>query len=183
MGQTPPDTGGDDNDGGGNNGGGNTGGGGSGSSAPRTPEVRPEVASLSLASDPGPDFRYEAGDEIIVEATFSEPVRAMNEHLELGLSIGGEARTAGYAGGSGTESLRFSYVVGPEDRDLDGIGFPADALKDNFGRIHSLGGWRRPWTSARTHCPSPPATGSARRRRCRCCPPPTTRRDGRASCG
>ena len=143
VGQTPPDTGGDNNDGGGNNGGGNTGGG-SGSSAPRTPEVRPEVASLALASDPGPDFRYGAGDEIIVEATFSEPVRAMNEHLELGLSIGGEARTAGYAGGSGTKALRFSYVVGPEDRDLDGIGFPADALKDNFGRIHSLGGLASP---------------------------------------
>ena len=57
-GQSPPDTG------GGTGGGGSVGGGGSGgsgSSAPRTPEVRPAVASLSLASDPGPDYRYAAG--------------------------------------------------------------------------------------------------------------------------
>ena len=120
------------------------GGGGSGGGSSRTPEVRPAVAALALVSDPGPDFRYEAGDEIIVEATFSEPVRAMNEHLKLGLSIGGEARTAEYVGGSGTETLRFRYAVGAEDRDLDGIGFPADALKDNFARIHSLGGLAAP---------------------------------------
>ena len=120
------------------------GGGGGGGSAPRTPEVRPEVTALTLGSDPGPDFRYESGDEIIVEATFSEPVRAFNDNLKLGLSIGGEARTAEYVGGSETKTLRFRYVVGPEDRDLDGIGFPADGLKDNFGRIHSLGGLASP---------------------------------------
>ena len=120
------------------------GGGGGGSGSARDPEVPPAVTALALASDPGSDFRYEAGDEIIVEATFSEPVWALDRHLKLGLSIGGEARTAEYAGGSGTDTLRFRYVVGPEDRDLDGIGFPADALKGNFGRIYSLGGLDSP---------------------------------------
>ena len=122
----------------------NVGGGGGSGSAPRTPEVRPEVTGLALASDPGPDFRYEAGDEVVIEATFSEPVRALNEHIELALSIGGEARTANYVGGSESDTLKFNYMVGPEDRDLDGIGFPADALKANFGRIHSLGGLASP---------------------------------------
>ena len=143
-GQSPPDTDGGNTGGGGSVGGGGSGGGGSGNSAPRTPEVRPAVASLSLASDPGPDYRYAAGDEIIVEATFSEPVRAFTENLTLNILVGGEARTAEYVGGSESDTLRFSYVVGPEDRDLDGIGFPADALKGNFGRIHSLGGLASP---------------------------------------
>ena len=61
VGQTPPDTGGDDNDGGGNNGGGNTGGGGSGSSAPRTPEVRPEVASPVPRLRPRPGLPLRGG--------------------------------------------------------------------------------------------------------------------------
>ena len=145
-GQSPPDTGGGNTGGGGSvgGGGGGSGGGGSGSSTPRTPEDRPAVTALALASDPGPDFRYAAGDEILVEATFSEPVRAFTENLTLDILVGGEARTAEYAGGSGTKTLRFRYVVGAEDRDLDGIGFPADALKENFGRIHSLGGLASP---------------------------------------
>ena len=124
--------------------GGGGGGSGGGSGSARDPDARPAVTALNLASDPGADFRYEAGDEILIEATFSEPVRAFNDNLKLGLSVGGEARTAEYAGGSESDTLRFSYIVEPEDRDLDGIGFPADALKDNFGRIHSLGGLASP---------------------------------------
>ena len=145
-GQSPPDAGGGNTGGGGSvgGGGGGSGGGGSGSSTPRTPQDRPAVTALALASDPGPDFRYAAGDEIVVEATFSEPVRAFTESLTLDILVGGEARTAEYVGGSETKTLRFRYVVGPEDRDLDGIGFPADALKANFGRIHSLGGLASP---------------------------------------
>ena len=120
------------------------GGGGSGGGSSRTPEVRPQVSALAVTSDPGSDFRYELGDEILIEATFSETVRTLSDNVALALTVGGEVRSAGYVGGSGTETLRFRYTVEAEDKDFNGIGIAADALKDNFGRIHSLGGLASP---------------------------------------
>lgn len=54
------------------------------------------------------------GEPIAVEVELSEPVwvtQADDDQLELVLSIGGRSRTARFVGGSGTDTLRFRYIV------------------------------------------------------------------------
>ena len=47
---------------------------------------------------------------------------------ELELDVGGEARTAAYAGGSGSTGLTFAYTVAEGDADADGVAIGADKL-------------------------------------------------------
>ena len=79
------------------------------------------------------------GDVIEVRVDFNEPVVVGDgARPAVQLSIGANARRAGYANGSGTESLVFRYIVQPGDWDADGIDIAPDALVG--GEIQDVSG-------------------------------------------
>ncbi len=84
---------------------------------------------LSITSTPTPNVNgpgsYLIGDVIEVEARFSKVVYVTGSP-RLRLQIGNEEREAEYAGGSGTDTLRFQYTVGQWDRDDNGVSIPAN---------------------------------------------------------
>jgi hypothetical protein len=63
---------------------------------------------------------YRAGDAVVVNVSFSEPVMVTGQPL-LGLTVGTALRQAGYTGGSGTHTLQFRYVVAAGENDADGV--------------------------------------------------------------
>ena len=105
---------------------------------PACPNDRPFVVGIGLASDPGFDDRYKAGDAIIIALTYSHPVTVFGSGPRLQFSLGGEARTAEYAGGAGTTALSFRYLVA--EGDAGELGIPTDALAGNTGKVHNLCG-------------------------------------------
>ena len=107
-------------------------------SGPVCPPGRPFVVGVGLASDPGFDDRYKAGDAIVIAITFNQPVTVFGSGPRLQFILGDEARTAKYARGAGTEALGFSYLVA--EGDAGKLGIPADALAGNTGKVHNLCG-------------------------------------------
>ena len=87
----------------------------------------PAVSTIAIASNPGTDRTYAAGDEIRVRVTFSETVEVTGTP-RLSLELGGGRRTAAYEGGSGTAALVFTYEVVGGESDTDGVGVGADSL-------------------------------------------------------
>jgi hypothetical protein len=63
---------------------------------------------------------YKAGATIVVSVTFSEPVFVTGA-AQIGLTVGTTLRQAVYTGGSGTQTLQFSYVVAAGENDFDGV--------------------------------------------------------------
>ena len=101
------------------------------------------AAAVVLASDPGDDGTYAAGDTIRVAVTFSE---AMDVDMEDGtprlkLDLGGEERPgerwAAYEDGSGTDTLTFAWKAAAPDEAADGIAVLANSLELNGGTITS----------------------------------------------
>ena len=86
----------------------------------------------------GFDDAYAPGDALTVAATFSKKVKIFGSGPKLRLEVGGASRIATYAGGSGTDTLSFRYEVGENDE--GDVAITADALADNFGRVHDLCG-------------------------------------------
>ena len=73
--------------------------------------VRPSADDVRIMSRGRP---YGLGEPIAFEVELSEPVwvtQADDDQLELVLSIGGRSRAARFVGGSGTNTLRFRYIV------------------------------------------------------------------------
>ena len=109
----------------------------------------PEVVSLAVASDPGPDRTYHQGETIRAQVTFSGDVHVTGTprlRLIMGRSHwagqppdyprGGAYRPwADYESGSGTRTLTFAYTVKELDRS-DGIAVD-DRLETNGGSIDS----------------------------------------------
>ena len=91
----------------------------------------PELQSVRLVSDPDvtgrDDDTYQIGDTIAAAAVFDVAV-TVSGTPELELDVGGEARTAAYAGGSGSKRLTFAYTVAEGDVDTDGVAIGADKL-------------------------------------------------------
>ena len=81
----------------------------------------PAVSTIAIASNPGTDRTYVAGDEIRVRVTFRETVEVAGRP-GLRLELGGGNRTAAYEGGSGTAALVFEYEVAGGESDTDGVG-------------------------------------------------------------
>jgi len=77
------------------------------------------VAASATAVAVAPQ-RYRAGDTIVVEVTFNEPV-VVSGSPQIGLTVGSTVRQAVYAGGSGTAVLRFGYKVVVGENDADGV--------------------------------------------------------------
>ena len=101
----------------------------------------PRVTDVSIVSTPGDGEAYRRGERIDINVTFDHPVRVPREnrrfaHLVLRLGSQGDpgdpdwgnvlvdrpdGRYARYRSGTGTETLKFSYVVREGDNDPNGI--------------------------------------------------------------
>ncbi len=98
----------------------------------------PAVVGMPIASDAGTDSTYAANDTIEVAVVFNESVD-VGGTPRLALGIGLRTRRASYAGGTGTDSLTFRYVVASGDADSDGLSIGASALALNGGTIKRAG--------------------------------------------
>ena len=95
----------------------------------------PTVERVRIASSVDEDEdAYGIGDAIVVEITFSEVVHVTGQST-LALSIGAATRQATFHAGSGTEKLRFRYVVQAGDHDDDGISIGAGSSSLTGGAI------------------------------------------------
>ena len=105
--------------------------------------VAPTIDSVSVVSDPGADDTYGLGDTITVAVEFTAAVTVTGTP-QITLRVGGGAavnlKLANYASGSGTTTLRFSYVVQAMDMDDNGIYLQANELVLNGGTIKSADG-------------------------------------------
>ena len=105
---------------------------------------------------PADEQTFRAGERIVLELTFSAPVRALDTPFaSLWFDGTGESQWKGarYESGSGTSTLSFSYEVQPGDLDTDGLLVGAKdaqglgegkikALNHDTDAIHTYGEWR-----------------------------------------
>ncbi len=95
--------------------------------------VRNDTTAVTIVSDPGADVTYifhyghSSQDFIELTVTFSERVTVTGVP-ELALQVGTVTKQAAYAGGSGTTTLTFRYVVADGDTDADGVSVPAGRI-------------------------------------------------------
>ena len=104
-------------------------------------DLAPAVTAVSVVA-PGADGRWDAGDAAEVTVRFSEAVTVATEGgtPSIGIVVGGQARRALYARGSGTAVLAFAYTVTAEDGAIDGVAVPADGLALGGGTIRDRDG-------------------------------------------
>ena len=96
------------------------------------------VTDAAVSSTVPASGYYGATDAITFKVTFngSVTVDTTNGTPQFAFDIGGNTRQAGYASGSGTAELTFSYTVTASDADdHDGISWGANALRRNSGTI------------------------------------------------
>ena len=89
----------------------------------------PSVTAVTV-SGAGDNDLFLEGETITVTVTFDEEVEVVtrgSDAVRVRFNIGTEPQTATYAGGDGTETLTFTYVVA--DGDTGQISLPADALE------------------------------------------------------
>ena len=106
----------------------------------------PTVSAVAISSSPAPHpitqqsrDTYKRGETIRAAVTFTAAVTVTGSP-QLALTIGTATRQADYAGGSGTATLTFAYVVQFEDADTNGISIGAGALALNGGTISAIPG-------------------------------------------
>ena len=91
--------------------------------------------SASIVSTPQQAKGYGRGEQIRVEVDFGEPIQ-VHDPPYIVLDVGGTARRANYASGSGTRRLVFAYTVAHGERDTNGVALCVDETKDpSCGRI------------------------------------------------
>ena len=88
------------------------------------------AGEVAITSNPGLNETYAAGDAIEVTVTFAESVTVdtMDGIPQIGLTIGTMPKLAGYASGSGTAALVFTYTVAESDLDTDGVSTGAGSI-------------------------------------------------------
>ena len=102
----------------------------------------PAVSGVSFVGSPAAGDTYRPGETIEVKVTFDQFV-SLSGTPQVALTIGGQTRLAAYSdarGSGGITDLHFEYVVQDEDRDDDGIGIAADAVRLNGATITAAGG-------------------------------------------
>ena len=97
------------------------------------------VIDLLIESSPLDGRAYGAGEPIEASIWFETDV-TVSGSPQLVLMIGFEVRGATFIANRGDGGLGFRYVVGPGDRDSDGISITPDALTLNGGRIRDVDG-------------------------------------------
>ncbi|MFM7290594.1 MAG: beta strand repeat-containing protein, partial [Planctomycetia bacterium] len=100
-----------------------------GASTPVTPTVS-SVGGPAAA-------RYRAGTSLLFTVTFARPVVVVGMP-SLPLTLGTAAKTAGYVGGSGTDTLAFRYTVVAGDNAPAGIAVAASLPQSIDNRISDL---------------------------------------------
>ncbi|MYE06192.1 MAG: hypothetical protein F4Y04_03045 [Chloroflexi bacterium] len=96
------------------------------------------VRRLRIHTEPRDGSAYGTGEDIGVWVEFTGPIEA-SRAVQLELDVGGYRRPATLSS-RGTSTLGFRYRVRSGDRDADGIGIPAHAVKLNGGSISSPAG-------------------------------------------
>ena len=98
----------------------------------------PIVTGVWIRSRPQDGTAYGLGEQIWGQVQFSQAVE-MTGSPALALTVGARTRSASLSS-EGGRNLWFSYTVGAEDMDADGISIRADALALNGGTIRSAAG-------------------------------------------
>ena len=98
----------------------------------------PGITEIALTSDPGDDDTYAIGDAIEATVTFTGAVTVTGTP-QMALDVGGAARTAHYASGSGSTDIVFSYTVVKGDLDADGVAVEEGLIDLNSGTITADG--------------------------------------------
>ncbi len=94
----------------------------------------PAVRHIYFLSSPDSGHSYTSGETIDVLVEFDRAVKATGTP-QVALTIGTETRHAVYSESWDDRHMHFSYAVQEDDRDEDGIGVPANALRLNGGTI------------------------------------------------
>ena len=118
------------------------GDGGWSASAEVTVVGAPAVSSVGVGSGPDSGGTYGAGETIIVTLGFTPKVTVTGTP-RIALIVGATRRYAAYAATAdfGERSLvNFRYTVAAGDRDVNGIGIPANGLELNGGAIVARAG-------------------------------------------
>ncbi len=101
----------------------------------------PAVTAVAVVSDPGDDDTYGLNDEIRVRVTFSEAVSVDTAggtpRLKIKLDPAYGEQWANYQGGTGSNSLAFTYTVAEPNLSTQGIAVLRDTLELNGGDIES----------------------------------------------
>jgi hypothetical protein len=103
--------------------------------------VVPVIKSIIL---PG-DRTYKENDTLLFTVKFTEKIRAISalNTATISLTIGTKVKTAIYAGGNGTDSLLFRYIIQAGELDKDGIkmispvNLNGTSIQDSAGNIGS----------------------------------------------
>ena len=96
------------------------------------------VTRVHLSSSPSSGDTFGPGDQVNATVTFSKPVVVTGDP-RLVLQMGDQARSADLFSVSAEWAI-FRYFVKASDRDDDGIGIPANAVRLNRGSIRDSGG-------------------------------------------
>ena len=104
------------------------------------PATVPSVTAVTVSSDAGDDDTYLLGETIRITLTFSEAVDvAGSPQLAIDMDPAEwGTKWAGYASGSGTNSLTFTHTVVEPNVSTQGIAVLADTLQLNGGSIKSV---------------------------------------------
>lgn len=95
----------------------------------------PTITQVSLPNG----NTYVTGDDLIIDVTFNRPVVVSNGTPRISFNLGGSSKNANYSIGSGTNVLKFKYVISSLDGDLDGVTLSSPVAL-NGGRIRSYVG-------------------------------------------
>ncbi|MCM2506041.1 FG-GAP-like repeat-containing protein, partial [Aureimonas altamirensis] len=102
--------------------------------------VAPSAVEVLIAADAGEYSKV--GDAIVVTVRFTQDVIVdlAGGRPFIGVRVGEVDRQAAYAGGAGTDTLTFVYIVAEEDLDEDGVSVGENRIDLSGGRIHDLAG-------------------------------------------
>ena len=102
----------------------------------------PAVSAVSVAAPGGGALFWGPGDDIEVTLGFTEAVTVdtAGGTPTVGLTVGGTARTAPYASGTGTASLTFAYRVTAQDGTVSAVEVTASSLAVNGATIRDGAG-------------------------------------------
>src|SRR5207244_10218309 len=95
----------------------------------------PTVSSVAITGATGiQNNTLNAADVVTATVTMSEATTVTGTPT-LALDVGGTSRSASYASGSGTTSLRFTYTIVAGDTDANGIAIAANSVALAVGTL------------------------------------------------
>ena len=102
----------------------------------------PAVTAVTVAAPDGDALSWGSGDEVEVTLAFTHAVTVdtAGGTPTVGLTVGGTARTAPYASGTGTASLTFAYRVTAQDGTVSAVEVTASSLAANGATIRDGAG-------------------------------------------